>query len=118
MLTAGVGMGYLLFYGDCYAACEKVLPKRESAIEACRMCIPIFLISAALPAAAGFLLYRFSENGIMRQMGRMAGRGFLAMAAAALLLLSGLLLFGSGFPEPKGRKQKRGNDGNGGKERT
>lgn len=106
MLTAGVGMGYLLFYGDCYAACEKILPKREAAIEACRMCIPIFLISAALPAAAGFLLYRFSENGMMRQMGRMAGRGFLAMAAATLLLLSGLLLFGSGFPEPKGRKQK------------
>lgn len=107
MLTAGVGMGYLIFYGNCYTAYEKCLPRQEAAVEACRMCIPVFLISAALPSAAGFLLYRFSENGITRQMGRMAGRGFIFMAAAALLLLSGLLLFGGVFSASKGADGKK-----------
>ncbi len=121
MLTADVGMGCLIYYGICYAAYEKELPKREAAVAACGTFLPVSLFWAAIPAAAGFWLCRFSENGMMRQMGRMAGRGLLLTAAAGLLLLSGLLLFCGAVYIPKGsggKKTKRGTDTDGGKERS
>lgn len=91
-IQLGVTVDYAILISDRYKEARQTLPKYE-AVRAVMMNSTVAVSTSALALmAAGFLLYEFSSNAVLSQIGFYLAVGALMSLAAVLLVLPGYLL--------------------------
>lgn len=88
----GATIDYAILFTGRYMEFRQGVNKREAAFQAIRTCTVSIFTSAVILIQAGYLLGRFSTNGVLSQIGTLIGRGAAISFVLVIFVLPTLLM--------------------------
>ncbi|MGI6787857.1 MAG: efflux RND transporter permease subunit [Acholeplasmataceae bacterium] len=106
-LQLGATIDYAVLLASRYKEFRVTLPKKEAMIEAATRSTPAIITSAAVLAAAGFVVFFVSSLGLVNEIGMLIGRGALLSGFMVIFVLPVLLLTFDSIIERTNIKSKK-----------